>query len=375
MTPVYRMDTSTKREKSVHEFTTMQLVHYSNQELVNALSLAPVHQRLEYNASKLANSGSSNILVCSVSFDCLVTDVDEETTYRIYPSFHLKIPSVNTDKESVFVSDLLVKMYGSKAKLYQAMKHLYELGRSVANDEGYKHGHEPEYDSTTSKHDQYILHTEQLLCAYFALPQAAYMLCNRLVTEIRARHVNAAAVTVFNMGVHFQSTKTCCAPCEYCLIGLMNDDKGVKQRGVKVGFIPNFKKACKEATVPLKLKVSKKPAFVVLTTATVSEADAHHRKQPTYKIKELKEGTEASPHKIRVKKAEATTKIHTALVESVFNKTSDKVLSCLSDITVCISGSKSTPGSSATATKVKAVREEEMKELEELMAHLRLSSK
>jgi hypothetical protein len=217
-----------KCENVMQEFATMRLVHRTKTTHIikNSLSLNRIHHELEVDSLHLSKSGSSNILLSKVSFDCLIITKSEKK-YRDYLSFDLRIPGANTEEETVFSYDMIEKAYNGKVNLYETLKHFYTFGRSIANNEDHKHGHRPDYDSKSSKHDQYIRHTEQLLVAYLALPEAAKMLSNRLRLELRGKYADVNVVKVYNMGLHMHSTKTCCAPCEYSLIGLMNDNKGL----------------------------------------------------------------------------------------------------------------------------------------------------
>jgi len=192
-------------------------------------------------------------------------------SYKLeYFVFDLRIPGANTTKESVFSYDRLIEGFYSREQLYSNLKRFYSLGKNTVNPTDNKHGHKPLYDPKSSKHDQYILHTEQLLVAYLSTLQSAYMLRNRLRTEIRAKHPDVRQVKVYNMGLHMHSTKTCCAPCEYSLIGLMNR----RERG----FLPNFQKVCLEQNDLIKFCFPQKSKFSLLVTVTASEHDADHQK-------------------------------------------------------------------------------------------------
>lgn len=230
MTPTYQVTSTPEGERTrmIHEYSTMMLVHQTKDgRIKNSLRLGPLHHELEIDSLVLSRSGASNILLSKVSFDCLIVDASGQEK-RAYVHFDLRIPGTNAKGKTVLSSDMMAEMYGGKENLYAALKFFYQLGRSTANPSKHKHGHCPDYNPETSKHDQYILHTEQILAAYLALPKAAQMLFNRLTTEVRTLYPDASSIKIYNMGLHMHSTKTCCAPCEFVLVGLMQANKGLK---------------------------------------------------------------------------------------------------------------------------------------------------
>ena len=171
----------------------------------------------------------------------------------------------------------MVEKYGNK-QIYQTLRHFYYLGRNVANPEDDKHGHQPDYDHTTSRHDQYILHTEQMLVAYLALPEAATMLVNRLRIAIRGEYPDVVAVKTYNMGLHMHLTKTCCAPCEYSLIGLMNKNGAPLVRNrMRLGFLHNFRAAATSPNQQMTINLPRNSLFRMVVTVTASNNDGHHQ--------------------------------------------------------------------------------------------------
>ncbi|OGN54688.1 MAG: hypothetical protein A2098_00730 [Chlamydiae bacterium GWF2_49_8] len=379
LTPTYRISTTTeqKRTELVHQFTTMRLVHQAKDgEIKNSLDLDRIHHELEIDSLLLQGSGASNILLCKMSFDCLIRDSSGKEQ-RDYLTFDLRIPGTNA--EDVFSYDLIVNAYGTQAKLYEALKYFYSLGRSIDNLKEYKHGHSPEYDASTSKHDQYIRHTEQLLVAYLALPQAAKMLSNRLRIEIRGKYPYASAVKVYNVGLHMHSTKTCCAPCEYSLLGLMNKFKGSLVPDLKnfqdriLGLIPNLMRSLSVPNDTLSFTSPKHSLFRMVVTVTASEQDAHHRKKPDLMIKALDPNGPLPFYAVEVKKPSASKRIFTSILAGKYDRRLLPSASTLNDKTVSISGSRATPGSQGTITKVSEVRKEEMREFERQMSCLKIS--
>ena len=352
-----------ERREVTHKFALMVLTHYTKEgKIKNSLPLGPIHQELELESLALYSSGSSNILLSKMSFDCLITGASGET-FRDYLCFDLKIPGVNGAKESVFSYDSIEATYGGKKNLYDTLKHFYDLGHQIAAPNGRGHGHHPDYDSTNSKHDQYIRHTEQLLVAYFALPEAAEMLCNRLRTEIRGKYPDASSVKVYNMGLHMQSTKTCCAPCEYSLVGLMNELNGFMLNGKPLGFLSNFKRICAVPNPQLLFTLPKKSPFRLLVTVSASGADADHQKQPTYSRSRLAVRDLAIDYKISVKHEFVSRTIFTAMLDSGYDarRLLPSSASTLIDKTIGISGSKATSGSYGTIEKTRKARDEEKK--------------
>ncbi len=377
LTSSYRISTLPPGDQTsfVHEYTTMRLVHQrknnedNKKKAKNTLSLTALHHELEIDSLVLRKSGASNILLSKVSFDCLITDKRLTTDkpakeYRDYISFDLKIPGVNSDKEAVFSYEMVKEAFGSRENLYAALEYFYAVGRGIANQANHKHGIQPDYNPRYSKHDQYILHTEQLLIAYLALPEASAMLRNCLRTKIRGKYSEAASVKVYNMGLHMHSTKTCCAPCEYSLLGLMNAREGFKQGQKQLGFLPNFQQACSSLDEQLAFTFPKKSSFRLLVTVTASESDATHKQQPTYTRQELASSESTPLHVISVKAQTTFQCIFTTLLSAEYDPRKLAASSTLNDKTVGISGSKNTPGSSPTAKKVKEVREAELDQIE-----------
>lgn len=378
------------RTQVVNEYTSMVLRHLSKtNQIKNTLPLAPIHHQLEIESLSLYGSGASNILLSKVSFDCLIIDSSGEER-RDYITFDLKIPGANNAQEPVFTLENIRKKYGSVANLYAALKHFFLLGRSCANPTNKKHGNEPAYDSRIATDDRFIRHTEQFLVAYLALPEAAQMLAKRLIAEIRAKYTEAAEIKVYNMGLHMHSTKTCCPVCEYCLIGLMNERQEVRRGGKIIGFIPNFTQACSERNELLSISLPKKSTFRLLVTVSADERGRGHKKLPEY-VSQLHrvtisvgEGSKESLmvgekdkdpyYDIPVKDDRSSCRIFTALFESKYDVRKLPANPSLSDMTVCISGSKETPGSPGTMKKVKKVKEEEMNQLEVRVSSLKIES-
>lgn len=353
----------------IQPFTAMQLIHKSKDGRVkNKLSLSKIHHELESHSLILRASGASNTLLTTISFNCLIkTGSNQEI--RDYLTFDLRIPGTSTTTDSVFSYDLVQKLYGSKKELYEALKHYYAKGRAIINPENHKHGHEPEYNHLNSKHDQYIRHTEQLLVAYLALPEASKMLSKRLITEIRGKYTDVTSVKIYNMGLHMHSTKTCCAPCEYSLIGLMNDIQGYIKRGKTIGFLTNFKNSSSDV---VKVMFPKKSQFKLLVTVTASGTDAHHKKQPSYSIKKLAVFSKIEPEKIFVKNNQTLRRIFLSVLENNYDVLNLPKFSNLTDKTVCISGSKATPGSTDTMVKVSETRKGELEDLSDNLKLLKI---
>lgn len=376
MTPYYQVLTEDpdpeSRSKVIHKYTTMQLSHQTAEGVVkNSLSLDGIHHQLEAHSLLLEKSGSSNILVSSVTFDCLITKADGEQV-RDYIDFELRIPGANVQGEEVFSYDLIKKTYGNQTRLYEVLKHFYDLGRLKANPEDLKHGHEPEYDPTSSKHDQYIRHTEQLVVAYLALPEASEMLSNRLRITIRGKYPGASEVKVYNMGLHMHSTKTCCAPCEYSLVGLMNKRLPFAQNGQNLGFLRNFQRIASRPNEQLSFTFPENSYFRLLVTVSTSDTDAHHQKEPSYKTKKLSTEDEVAPYVISVKDPSSSKYIFSTMLKIPFNRNRLPTTSDLRNYTVGISGSRATSGSPGTIEKVKKTKKEEIEALGKKLSFLQV---
>lgn len=375
LAPLYQTKSTTSESRTVvvHQYTTMRLVHRAkNGEIKNILDLRPIHDYLASHGRLVETlSGASNVLVASISFNCLIRQKTGEVLQSVissqggvrnhfvfeeksrkYITFDLKIPGANTGKSSVFSYDFIEKQYGGKKELYKAIKLFYEKGRSIINYNNKTHGHHPDYDPKLSKHDQYIRHTEQLLVAYLALPEAATMLCNRLRAHIRGTYPDATSVKVYNTALHLHSKKRCCAPCEYAFIGLMNDENA---------FLNNFKNECSLLNGQLSFAFpQKKSIFQLAVTVSADQVDADHKKAPLFEEEILKIKGLTPTYDIFVKNREVAKKIFTTLFQLKHDNRRVILHSNLTDITVVISGSDATKGSPVTKEKVNEIRKKEM---------------
>lgn len=359
-----------QRRQLVHNFTTMQLCHMSrNDTLKNALNLDAIHHELECSSLVLRTSGSSNILVASVSFDCLITDASEKE-HRQFITFDLKIPGMNTDEYSVFPYEAMQRAYGSKKNLYKVLQYFYDQGRAIVNPNDDKHGTHPDYNPSKAAYDQYIRHTEQLLVAYLALPEAATMLSNRLRAEIRGEYPNASSAKVYNMGLHMHSTKTCCAPCEYSLIGLMNVCNGLRLGRKPLSFLTNFQTACAIPNDCLTFTLPQRSSFRLLVTISASKHDKDHRKQPSYVRRILAPHDPLPRSVIHVKDPTNSQRIFTTMLGGNYDRRRVGQSTNIWDKTVVISGSLITKGSPLTIKKVRSVRTKEVEELAQRLSFL-----
>jgi len=212
------------------------------------------------------------------------------------------------------------------------------------------------------------------LVAYLALPQASETLANRLRCEIRNKFPDVASVKMYNMGLHMHSTKTCCAPCEYSLLGLMNY-RGVarlKKSRRMIGFYKNFEQACENFKDYFNYKFPQDSNFQMIVTVTASETDAHHQSKPRFTITDLGDQETFNPYEISVKSQRASEKIFITLLNSKFDRRRFPTESNLSDLTVGISGSNATPGSNGTMNKVNESRIEEVDNLSDRLSVLKL---
>lgn len=361
------------RTQFIQEYTAMKLTHMSkNGKTKNSLPLEDIHYDLETNSFPLAGSGSSNILLSKVSFDCLVKTCSGEE-YRDYLTFDLRIPGTNSKTESVFSYEMIEKIYGGRENLYALLKYFYTKGFEIVNPTKKTHGHLPDYDPSSSNHDQYIRHTEQLLAAYLLLPEGANMLCNRLRTAIRGKFPDANGVKVYNMVLHMHSTKSCCAPCEYVLVGLMNEPQYIIVNNQEFGFLPFFKHYCSQSNDQLNFTFPKGSPFRVLVTVTANNKDADHKKQPKY-TKTTFQGN-VPTYDISVKHPDVSSRIFTTMLKNGYDLRRAPSSPTLSDKTVGISGSKATRGSPGTMNKVKQSRENELQKLGDLMSQFTLDEK
>jgi hypothetical protein len=346
----------------LRQYTTMRLVHMAKDNtLKHAFSLKHVHEDLATTSLVLSHSGASNILLSKMTFECLITTPEGEERDTICIPF--KVKGANTEKESVLSYEMLEKAYKGKRYLYGALKYLYTYGRRIANPGNVTHGHSPDYDPDSSSHDQYIRHTEQLLVAYLALPEAAQMLCEQIRGAVRAKHNLAIDLKIVNIGLHMHSTKTCCAPCEYTLLGLMNDRNGFSFRDDPefphhLGFLSNFAREAVKPNQVLPIRLPRRSPLRLVVTVTASNPDADHKSQTSYRKVELVDAS-APFYNILIKSAKTSSTIFTTMVNTTHDQRKIPQETNLSDVSVGISGSKSSPGSPGTINKVKTLRRTE----------------
>lgn len=324
----------------------------------NALALGPLHQELERAALELNGTGSSNILLAKVSFDCEMKTKAGEV-FRKYIHFDLKIPGLDNDQhQGVLSYNFLEQLHGSKKKVYELIEAFYKSGRREVNRADEQHGIQPLYDGTKPAHDQYIRHTEQMLVAYLASEEGAQMLLNRLRATIRGNHQEVQAVKVYNIGLHLHSTKTCCAPCEYSLIGLMTPTAVFTDQVKDYSLISNFQRLGRAPNEQLQFSFPRRSLFRVIVTVTATENDSVHKTQPNYTQTPLAAGA-LPEYAISVKDPGVSKKIFTSMLNSGFDRRKMATAAHLQDKTVAISGSLATAGSPRTARATSQAKEEE----------------
>ena len=319
------------RHRLKQQQTTLQLEHRSKTgEIKNCLHLGKLHHELHISSLSIMASGSANIVLASLSFDTLIEQPDR--TSRRFISFDLQIP-----QEEVFSYAWIERIYGSKQKLYKVIGSLHDLGRRLTNPEDVTHGQRPSYAATSHYQDQLIRHTEQLLIAYLQLPGAAEMVGKRLISKIRSLEPGSTSAKIYNMTLHMHSTKTCCAPCEYTLVGWMNYGS----------FASHFSRFCRTKQDVLPLRLPQQSNFQLLVTVTASSCDKTHRAPP-----QLKRHPSAIKTAISVKNPLSSQKVFLTLFTLPYEKARLPLYQTLSNRTVVISGSDTTPGSIKTRRKV-----------------------
>lgn len=318
-----------------------------NQTLI---PLGRIHRNLEDSHLALHQSGSSNICLSRIGFNCQVNLIGGGIVTR-YFSFDLKIPLDNST-QGVFSADMLThsRAHGSKQTLYNAIQPYNTLGRAISNPGNARHGNQPIYNLALVPrgpypNDSYILHSEQMLVGYLDLPDAATMLKNRLITHIRGEFSNASSAIIHAIGIHLNQTKTCCGACEYSLVGLMQR-QGQGQRGL----IPNLITACNtpNPTLALQMNVPVNPAlFPMVTTITAKENDATHRTLPLFN--NVVQAFQQPPMRTIINLAAPVTsqRIFTSIL-TPYNAANIPVTPSQNDGSIAISGSLATAGTAGT---------------------------
>lgn len=349
-----------ERRELKTQYTTMRLVHLSkNLFLKNHLNLDQIHYDLLAHSIELQDSGASNAALCKFSFNCLISE--KEGGERTNIVFDFRIPGNNSIKEPVFHFDFVASLYEGKDLSYEVLKRLYLEGKRVANPQNHKHGHEPKYVVEGINHDQYIRHSEQHIVGYLAHPNGAEMLVTRLRTEIRSRYPNAVFAKVYNIGLHLHSTKTCCAPCEYNLIGLMNAEDL---------FLGNFKQIAQMTNDCLEFRFPVRNRFRLVCTVSGNHQNADHRSIPQFIKKNIQK--QIPTFDISIKNDSSSRYIYTTFFPFSYDRRVVPVSRSLQDKTVCISGSNKSAGTQGTKNRVQKIRDEEMNEINEGMMVLTL---
>lgn len=281
---------------TVRRVTEMVLQNHLGQDI----PLNSLHRDLETSHLLLHNSGSENICLSRIGFSCeiilpqgpLVTSYPSVTRYLTvtpYLSFDLKIPGDRVNV--VFSSDLMLQAYQTQQALFAAIGQQHGVGHVIANPNNFTHGNTPDYVSPNigvPLNQSFVLHTEQMLVAYLARMDAAEMLKNRLKIFIRGEYGNAITAKVHAIGIHLNQNKTCCGPCEYSLIGLMQNTQQGLIPNLGAVFNPQVQAAQPILTPPddtlnLQMIVPQNPnPFPMVTTVAAKEYDATHRHLPTF---------------------------------------------------------------------------------------------
>jgi hypothetical protein len=366
LVPCYEQRPVPERPRLIVQRTLMRLSHTSKAGLVKKqLDLGGVHDELRVSSAAITlPGGAANIVLAKMSAEVQIT-LHDGSTVRDFVVFDLKIPGAVSGISYDYLRDL----YKGRGNLYPVIKYFYKKGRALANPGGHKHGTEPGYDPRTTKHDQQILHSEQMLVAYLAHPDASEMLVERLRAEIRGHYPAAQAAKVYNMSLHMHSTKTCCAPCEYALLGLMNTPRGVNLRGSdEVGvkttllvfsFMHHFTAQCARPSEMLSLSVPRSSPFQLFVTVTADSHDVSH--QVVVDILSKSEDPKAEAYDIHLKRDPASSRqIFTTQFSVPFYYDLARRLGVaqtnLLDKTVAMSGSTQTKGSPVTASRVDLAR-------------------
>lgn len=312
------------------------------------ISLSKIHRDLENAHLPLHNSGSSNICLCRIGFNCQVNLIEGQTVTN-YFSFDLKIPG-DRNNQGVFSSDMMITLgaHGNMQGLHTAIGNYHGLGRPIANPNLVVHGNQPIFNlaqvppNNVNLNLSLTLHTEQMLVAYLDLPQAATMLKNRLITHIRGEFSNATSATIHAVGIHLSQNKTCCSACEYSLVGLM--------QSTQQGLIPNLRTACTVQDGRLVLQMNGLPnlaPFPMVTTVTAKEPDAAHRALPQFS-RTIQLIHQAPIRSIIDLTVPATSqRIYTSIL-SPHNNANIPITPSQYDGSVAISGSLATAGSPGT---------------------------
>ncbi len=326
-----------------------------DKKVLSKLDLGPIHRELEADCLGITRQeGASNVLLARVSFNCEITEAAQKI--RDYLSFNLKIPG---DEDGVLTSDKMQEVWKGREAFFKSIGHFYALGRTIANPKGATHGPQPNYSRKDPTHDQFILHSEQIVVSYLASPESALMIKNYLKALIRGKYPGSTSAKVYNMGLHLHSKKTCCSACEYVLVGLMNSWDPV------LGFLPKFVQACEQEGDTLSLRVPQIPelpgSFSILTTVTANEPDQTHRlaQERVYRRKDV--ALDSVPIDVIEVAAPLTARtIFTCVVNPHVPRS--PLLHREIEGTVVISGSKKTKGSAST---IKATQEESAAALEQ----------
>ncbi len=352
----------------IRQYTLMRLSHKTGAGVVKKeLDLDKTHDDLRISSYALGIAGgASNVVLAKMSAEVLIS-LPDGSSVRDFIVFDLKIPGAGKGISYDFLRDL----YGGRDNLYPVMKYFYDEGRGIANAAGHKHGTEPAYDCDTTAHDQYILHTEQMLVAYLAHPKASEMLVARLRAEIRGKHPYAQMTKVYNMSLHMHSTKTCCSPCEYSLVGLMNspdavnltEGAGVHKKTILVfSFLHHFQEKCLIPSEVMNFTLPEGSPFQLLVTVTADDHDAAHKAALPIAVEMADPRQRAFEISLKHDPAVCRQVFQTKFSVPFYYDTAVRMGLAdtnLADKTVAMSGSTKTKGSAATIGKMNAIRKGE----------------
>lgn len=258
----------------------------------NKIPLKSIHKEMEDCHHSLYNSGSKNIALCRMGFNCQVVMVGGQRVTK-YFSFDLRFPSNGNSPVTIhpthpnhFSPDGIVLVpealehasaYGGRQQLFNRIQAFNTLGRGICNPGNVKHGNQPNYNNIGNVKNvdlSYIRHSEQMLVASLALPQSAQLLKNQISTLIRGEFSQALNATILGIGIHLNQNKTCCGACEYSLVGLMNN--------THQGLIPNLRNACINQQETLGLQIAPANTFRFISTVAAKENDATHNTNTTF---------------------------------------------------------------------------------------------
>jgi hypothetical protein len=217
------------------------LVHHSRktQAIKSRLVLGEIHANLRQALARMTPPKVGNIVTAAITFELKVVSSEK----RHFVTMPIKVPN-----KSIFtISDTLKLTKGiTLQRVLDSLKIMHRTGKEIHGN--HTHISSPKYDNSTGD-AQLINHSEQPLYYYLTTEDAATMIANRLIAQLRGQDLIpwGEEIKVSKVIAHLHSTKTPCGSCETVIAGEqeLND---ISNALIKALEKRSFKNAAAEAS-------------------------------------------------------------------------------------------------------------------------------